>query len=77
MNQAFQATSTLHSMRKPTPPIVIDVTEDQINNLLILRKKKPIYEAEEAERNRSKKLADFLDIDFLSIILILSLLPFL
>lgn len=65
MNQAFQATSTLHSMRKPTPPIVIDVTEDQINNLLILRKKKPIYEAEEAERIRRKKLADFLDIDFL------------
>lgn len=65
MNQAFQATSTLHSFQKPTPPIVIDVTEDQINNLLILRKKKPIYEAEEEERIRRKKLADFLDIDFL------------
>lgn len=65
MNQAFQATSTLHSMRKPTPPIIIDVTEDEINNLLILRKKKPIMEAEEAERIRRKKLADFLDIDFL------------
>jgi len=65
MNQAFQATSTLHSMQKPTPPIIINVTEDEINNLLILRKKKPIYEAEELERLRRKKLADFLDVDFL------------
>jgi hypothetical protein len=65
MNQAFQATSTLHSMRKPTPPIIIDVTEDEINNLLILRKKKPIWEAEEEERIRRKKLADFLDVDYL------------
>jgi hypothetical protein len=65
MNQAFQATSTLHSMRKPTPPIIIDVSEDEINNLLILRKKKPIMEAEEEERLRRKKLADFLDVDFL------------
>jgi hypothetical protein len=65
MNQAFQATSTLHSMKKPTPPIIIDVTEDEINNLLILRKKQPIYEAEEEERIRRKKLADFLNVDFL------------
>ena len=65
MNQAFQATSTLHSMRKPTPPIIIDVSEDEINNLLILRKKNPIMEAEEEERLRRKKLADFLDVDFL------------
>ena len=65
MNQAFQATSTLHNMQKPTPPIIIDVTEDEINNLLILRKKKPIFEAEEEERIRRKKLADFLDLDFL------------
>lgn len=65
MNQAFQATSTLHNMQKPTPPIIINVTEDEINNLLILRKKKPIYEAEELERLRRKKLADFLDVDFL------------
>jgi hypothetical protein len=65
MNQAFQATQTLHSMRKPTPPIIIDVTEDEINNLLILRKKKPIFEAEEEARLARKKLADFLDVDYL------------
>ena len=65
MNKAFQATQTTHGFKKPTPPIVIDVTEDQINNLLILRKVKPIWEAEEEERIRRKKLADFLDVDFL------------
>ena len=65
LNQAFQATQTTHGMEKPTPPIVIDVTEDEINNLLILRKVKPIWEAEEEERIRRKKLADFLDVDFL------------
>jgi len=65
MNKAFQATQTTHGFKKPTPPIVIDVTEDQINNLLILRKVKPIWEAEEEERIRRKKLAEFLDVDFL------------
>ena len=65
MNKAFQATQTTHGFKKPTPPIVIDVSEDEINNLLILRKVKPIWEAEEEERIRRKKLADFLDVDFL------------
>ena len=65
MNQAFQATSKQHMVFLQSIPIVIDVTEDQINNLLILRKKKPIWEAEEEERIRRRKLADFLDIDFL------------
>ena len=64
MNLAFQATSTTQFW-KNLLPIVIDVTEDQINNSLIPRKKKPIWEAEEEERIRRRKLADFLDIDFL------------
>ena len=42
LNQAFQATATVHGMRKPTVPIVLDISEDQLNNLLILRKKTPI-----------------------------------
>ena len=65
MNQAFQATSTLHQMQRPTPPIIIDVSENELNNLLILRKKKPIFEAEEEARLERKRLADFLDIDYL------------
>jgi len=65
LNQAFQATATVHGMRKPTPPVVIDINEDMINNLLILRKRTPIDEYAEEEMQRRRKLADFLGVDFL------------
>lgn len=65
MNQAFQTTMTQHPMRSPTPPLVIDVSEQMINHLLILRKK-GIYEEEEDEiRRRTRKMFEFLDIDAL------------
>ena len=65
LNQAFQATQTIHAMRRPTPPVVLDITEDQINNMLILRKRMPIDEYAEEEIERRRKLADFLGVDFL------------
>ena len=65
LNQAFQATATVHGMRKPTVPIVLDITEDQLNNLLILRKKTPIDEYTEEEIQKRRQLADFLGLDFL------------
>jgi len=65
LNQAFQATATVHGMRKPTPPVLLDLSEDQINNLLLLRKRTPIDEYSEAEMQRRRKLADFLGVDFL------------
>lgn len=65
MNQAFQTTMTSHSMRPPAPPLTLDLDEDQINRLLILRKKTPYMEEEMEEFLRKKKLADFLGIDFL------------
>ncbi len=65
LNQAFQATQTVHGMRKPTPPVLLDLTEDQLNNLLILRKRTPIDEYAEEEMQRRRKLADFLGVDFL------------
>ena len=65
LNQAFQATATVHGMRKPTPPVVLDINEDMINNLLILRKRTPIDEYAEEEMQRRRKLADFLGVDFL------------
>ena len=64
MNQAFQATATVHGMRKPTPPVLLNLSEDQINNLLLLRKRTPIDEYGEAEMQRRRKLADFLGVDF-------------
>ena len=65
LNQAFQATQTVHGMRKPTPPVTLNLTEDQLNNLLILRKRTPIDEYAEEEFQRRRKLADFLGVDFL------------
>ena len=65
LNQAFQATQTVHGMRKPTPPVILDINEDQLNNLLILRKRTPIDEYAEEEMQRRRKLADFLGVDFL------------
>ena len=65
LNQAFQATATVHGMRKPTSPVILDINEDMINNLLILRKRMPIDEYAEEEMQRRRKLADFLGVDFL------------
>ena len=65
LNQAFQATQTTHSMSRPTRPVLLDITEDQLNNLLILRKKSPIEDYNEEDRLQRRKMADFLGIDFL------------
>ena len=65
LNQAFQATATVHGMRKPTSPVILDIDEDMINNLLILRKRTPIDEYAEEEIQKRRKLADFLGLDFL------------
>jgi hypothetical protein len=65
MNQAFQSTMVTHGMRPPTPPLILDIGESEINQLLILRKKKPYEEEEDEIRKKTKKMFDFLDIDFL------------
>ena len=64
LNQAFQATVVKHRAMTPTPPLVIPLSESDINSILILRKKNP-YEEEEEERANRKKLANILDVDFL------------
>ena len=65
MNQAFQATQVSHSGQLPSKPVIISLDEDQINNLLILRKKTVVAEEEDQIRKRTKRLFDFLDIDAL------------
>lgn len=65
MNQSFQTTMTSISSQPPTKPLVLELSEKDINQLLILRKKSP-YEDEETEIRRSaRKMFDFLGIDFL------------
>ena len=65
MNQAFQATITTTNMTKPTKPLILDISENDLNALLILRKRTP-YEDEEAEIMRKARAQyDFLGIDML------------
>ena len=65
LNQAFQATIASNSMSKPTPPLLLDLDESMINNLLILRKKNPYFVQEAEIMKRKQADADFLGLDFL------------
>jgi hypothetical protein len=65
LNQAFQATVARSGFDKPTKPLLLDIDEDMINSLLILRKKNP-YFVEAAKIIEQKQAnADFLGLDFL------------
>jgi len=65
MNQAFQSTQIKSSYQKPSKPLVLDIDENQIGTLLILRKRSP-YDEEEIEILKKQKAQfEFLDIDFL------------
>lgn len=63
LNQPFQATVVETQKSNPLKPVSLDLTEDMINNLLIIRKPKELdYEKEAA---RVKIIANILDLDFL------------
>lgn len=64
MNQAFQSTLTTTRWQPPSPPLLIDIEERLLNQLIILRKRTPYMEASE-EFNAGAKRADFLGLDFL------------
>ena len=63
LNQAFQATVVDTSGSRPLKPVILDLEENLINNLLIISKPREIVEAiATVELN---KVATALDIDFL------------
>lgn len=64
MNQAFQTTMVITSESQPLKPIILDIDESMINNLLIVQKPKAIENAIE-KQERLKVVASVLDIDFL------------
>ena len=62
MNQAFQATTLGMAESKPSKPVILDLTLDQINNLLII---KPPKEKIITLIKDSKNSMNLLDIDLL------------
>ncbi len=63
MNQAFQATVASSRTQPPTPPKILDLNENQINNLLIIA---PPKEINENARKLTEDLGrNFLDRDLL------------
>ena len=68
MNKAFQATIVKSRWSKPTPPSILNLSESDITNLLILRKKRPLFLEEEGlpiEASTGLLDVDFLDYDAL------------
>ena len=63
MNQAFQATVVDTINSRPLKPVIVDIDESYINNLLIISKPREIEEAMQNEE--LNKVANALDIDFL------------
>jgi hypothetical protein len=64
MNQAFQATQVDTMESKPMKPVLLNLDEDMINNLLIVAQPKEIEDQVEEEK-KLKQVANALDIDFL------------
>ena len=62
LNQAFQSTLVTNGESTPSKPVILDLSLDQINNLLII--KPPKEKLIEIVRN-SNSLKNLLDIDFL------------
>ena len=66
MNQAFQTTIVRAAGSSPTKPVILDISEEDINNMLIIRKVKPYDPTGElAVQEAKQKLADLLGVDFL------------
>ena len=64
LNTAFQATSVRSRSSSPTPPKVMDLTESQINNMLIVKPPKEKVEmaaAREEDKKKKGPLGNLLD----------------
>ena len=63
LTRAFQATSVRSREANPSPPKILDLTENQINNMLIIKppKEKVDLETAAVEEKKKKNLVNFLD----------------
>jgi hypothetical protein len=65
MDKAFQATRVDSRESKPFKPTILNLSEDMINNMLILSPPKELRESEEDKQRRRLEMKGALDIDFL------------
>ena len=65
LNQAFQATVVDTISSTPMKPVILNLDEEMINNLLIVSKPKEIQQQQSNEAYNA--VANALDIDFLSL----------
>tara|TARA_R100000664_G_scaffold11765_2_gene19012 strand:- start:2997 stop:4055 length:1059 start_codon:yes stop_codon:yes gene_type:complete len=67
LNKPFEATSVSVYESAPTKPVVLDLTLDLIDNMLIVSPPKEIVEIQEEEQTQQVNLLDFndLDVDYL------------
>ena len=62
LNQAFQATQVNSRSLAPSRPVILNLSEDAIGNMLLLSPPKELKEAGKSERGNNKS---YLDVDFL------------
>ena len=62
LNQAFQATQVNSRALPPSRPVILNLSEDAIGNMLLLSPPKELKEAGKSEKGNNKS---YLDVDFL------------
>ena len=65
LNQPFQATKVESKESKPFKPVIINLTEDQISNILILSPPKELRDSDKDKNDKKKDMKGALDVDFL------------
>lgn len=66
LDTAFQATRVDSRSSAPFKPVIVNLSEDQINNILILSPPKELRENEEDKRKKKFDVKGALDVDFLA-----------
>ena len=63
MTRAFQATTVRSRETKPSKPIILDLTTDQINNMLIIKPPKEKEEEVAVKEDKKKNVLDFNELE--------------
>ena len=66
LDKAFQATRVDSKETKPFKPVIVNLSEDMINNLLVLSPPKELRETDEEKNKRKFDVKGALDVDFLA-----------